>query len=64
MVGGHVRQVVVLYSNICMGELACADPGLVVLDEWLSYRGGCLSRFDYIIFIKGDRVGKPDTVIV
>ena len=45
-------------------ELAWADSGLVVLDEWLSYRGGCLSRFDYIFFIKGDRVGKPDTVIV
>ena len=29
-------------------ELAWADSGLVVLDEWWSYRGGRLSRFDCI----------------
>ena len=33
MVAGRVRQVVVLYSNDCVG-FACADSALVVLDEW------------------------------
>ena len=27
-------------------ELARVDSALVVLDEWLSYRGGCISKFD------------------
>ena len=29
-------------------ELAWANPTLVVLNKWLSYRGGSLSRFDCI----------------
>ena len=27
-------------------EFALADPALVDLDDWSSYRGGCLNRFD------------------
>ena len=27
-------------------EFAWVDSALVVLDEWLSYRGGCLNIFD------------------
>ena len=41
VVARRVKQVVVLYSNDCtrirIGRL---------IDEWLSYRGGCLNRFD------------------
>ena len=44
MVNGRVRQVVVLHSNDWIG-LAWADSALVVLGEWLSYRGGRTSRF-------------------
>ena len=31
-------------------ELAWADSELVVVGEWSSYRGGCISRFDCIMF--------------
>ena len=31
-------------------ELASADSALVVLDEWSSYKGGPLNRFDDICF--------------
>ena len=52
MIDGHVRQVLVLYSNTCMGiSLGQLSIGhlrrVVILEEWLSYRGGCLRRFDY-----------------
>ena len=40
MVAGHVRQVVTLCSNDCMG-ICWADSVLVDLDEWSTYRGGC-----------------------
>ena len=40
--------VIVLYSNKCMG-FTWADSALVVLDEWLAYRGGGLNRFDCIL---------------
>ena len=46
VVTGHVRQVVILYSN-GLQEFAGADSVFVVLDEWLSYKGGCLNRFVY-----------------
>ena len=42
-----VLEVGCLYSNDCIG-LAWANSGLVILDEWSSYRGGCLSWFDQI----------------
>ena len=29
-------------------EFAWADSALVVLNKWLSHRGGCLNRFDCI----------------
>ena len=48
VVAGRVRQVVVLYSNDCMG-ICWGDSALVVLDEWSSYRGGRLNRFDCTI---------------
>ena len=34
------------YSVTDVWKLGSADPALVLLDEWLSYRGGCISRFD------------------
>ena len=34
------------YTVTLVWELGRADSALVVLDEWLPYRGGCLSRFD------------------
>ena len=34
------------YTVTTVWELAWADSALVVLDEWLSYRGGRISRFD------------------
>lgn len=46
---GHVRQVVILYGNDCMG-MALAGLALVVLDEWSSYKCGRISRFE-IFFI-------------
>ena len=36
VVAGRVRQVVILHSN---------DSAMVVLDEWLPYRGGHLTKF-------------------
>ena len=35
------------YTVTIAWEFAWADSALVVLDEWLPYRGGCLNRFDY-----------------
>ena len=34
------------YAVTIVREFAGADSALVVLDEWLSYRGGRLNRFD------------------
>ena len=34
-------------ANTIVWEIALADSALVVLDEWSSYRGGRLSRFNY-----------------
>ena len=47
MVVGRVRQVVVLYSNDCVGICLC---GLSIgcLGRVASYRGGRLNRFDCI----------------
>ena len=50
MVAGRARQVVVLYSNDCIG-ICLGDSALVILDEWSSYGGGRLSRFDCIHFL-------------
>ena len=36
------------YTVTIVWELAWADSALVVLDEWSSYRGGCVNRFDCI----------------
>ena len=35
------------YTVTLVWELAWANSVLVILEEWLSYRGGCLRRFDY-----------------
>ena len=45
MVTGYVRQMTVLYGNHFMGN---GLGGLIIglLDEWSSYRGGRISRFD------------------
>ena len=54
MVADCVRQVVVLDSMGLYGvvlEFAWVDSVLVVLDEWLSYRGGRLNRFDFKCFL-------------
>ena len=45
MVAGPVRWVVVLYSNDCV-EICLDGVTLIILEEWLSYRGGRLNRFD------------------
>ena len=45
VVAGRVKQVVVLYSNDCTG-IRWVGISMVVLDEWLSNRGGRLNRFD------------------
>ena len=37
------------YTVMILWEFAWADSALVVLDEWPSYRGGCLNRFDCTI---------------
>ena len=34
------------YTVTIVREFAGVDSALVVLDEWLSYRGGRLNRFD------------------
>ena len=36
------------YAVTAIWELAWVDSPLVTLDEWSSYRGGCISRFDCI----------------
>ena len=36
------------YTVTIVVKFAWANLGLVVLDEWLSYRGGRLNRFDFI----------------
>ena len=51
MVAGHVRLVMSSYTVTIVWEFAWADPVLVVLHEWLSYRGGRLNRFDLYIYI-------------
>ena len=38
------------YTVTIVWEFAWADSALVVVDEWSSYRGGCLSRFNCDIF--------------
>ena len=38
------------YTVTIVCEIAWADPALVVLDKWWSYRGGHFSRFDCISF--------------
>ena len=45
VLAGRVRQVFFLTVKI-VWEFAGADSGLVVLDDWLSYRGGHFKRFD------------------
>ena len=45
MVTGCNRQVVVFTLTI-VWKFAWVDLALVVLDKWLSYRGGHLNRFD------------------
>ena len=45
MVAGCVRQVV-SYAVTIIWELARADSALVILGEWLSYKGGRITRFD------------------
>ena len=45
VVTGHIRQVIVLYNNNCL-EFAWEDSALVILNKWLSYRGGRLNRLD------------------
>ena len=42
------------YTITTVWELAWADSALVVLDDWLSYGGGRISRFDYITRDSGD----------
>ena len=42
VVAGRVKQVVVLYSNNCMG----IGLGGLSTGHWLSYKGGRISRFD------------------
>ena len=39
------------YAVTVVWELAWADSALVVLDEWLSYIGGRISRFNCICSI-------------
>ena len=39
------------YTVMFVWELAQADSALVILDEWLSYRGGRFSRFDCTFLI-------------
>ena len=34
------------YTVTIVWEFAWVGSLLVVLDEWLSYRGGCINRFD------------------
>ena len=47
MAAGRVSQVVVLsYTVMIIWEFVWADSALVVLGKWLSYKGGCLNRFD------------------
>ena len=44
VVVGHVRWSSCTVTIVW--ELAFADSTLIVLDKWLSYRGGHISRFD------------------
>ena len=41
-----VRQVVILYSNDCMGIGLGVVSTLVVLGDWLIYKGSHISSFD------------------
>ena len=45
VVPGCMRQEA-SYTGTVVWEFAWADSALVVLDEWLFYRGGCLNSFD------------------
>ena len=39
------KNVIFLHRNDCM-EIGFGRLMLEILDEWLSYRGGCLDRFN------------------
>ena len=43
------------YTVTIVWEFARADPVLAVLDEWSSYRGGRLNRFDCITDTSRDK---------
>ena len=45
VIAGCVEKVVILYGNDCIG-IGLVDSALVLLDEWLFYRGGCLNMFE------------------
>ena len=47
VVPGRIRQVVVLYSNDCMG-ICLGRLSIGHLDKWSSCAGGRLNGFDYI----------------
>ena len=44
------------YTVTIVWEFAWADSELVVFDGWLSYRGGCLNRFDCSDFLQGQAI--------
>ena len=46
MVTGCIRQVVVFYSNDCMGIGLGGLSALVDLRDWLIYGGSYISSFD------------------
>ena len=46
MVTGCIRQVVILYSNDCMGIGLGGLSALVILGDWLTYKDSCISSFD------------------
>ena len=47
------------YTVTIVWEFAWVDSALVVLDEWLSYRGGYLNRFDCNSIVKSFAIALP-----
>ena len=47
------------YTVMIIWEFAWADSVLVILDKWLSDRGGPLNRFDCIFVMSIIKVGVP-----
>ena len=63
VVAGHMFDWWSFYTVTILWEFAWADSAVVILDEWLSDRGGFLNRFDFIILGKSSTIASSTIVL-